>query len=220
MRFASILLKALALAPLVYLASIAVAAYLWPDYDHMTQTIAALGSAAAPKAQLFNYGMMAAGGLTILGALGAFLGMRKLNANILWSLLTVVALALWGGALVQGGLHPVPDPMHEAYGVGLAIIAAPLLMFLGLAGRSDMGGLKGLLLISFLTLAGLWAARMNIGGLDLIQPGQMGLWERGYALAAVLWISVAALAIDQRMSAKASRARDEMRRMMFSSDAS
>ncbi len=215
MRFASILLKAAILAPLAYYGVLIFAAWMWPGYDHATQAIAALGSAASPKAQVFNYGMIAAGALIVLGSLGVLIGMLRVGSNIVWAFLTMVALAVFGASLVQGGLHPAPDAMHDAYRLGLAVIAAPLLMFLGLAGRSDMGGLKGLLVVVFLALAGLWVAMNNIGGLDLVQPAMVGWWERGYSLAAIPWIAIAAMGIDKRMSAKASRSRDEMRRVMF-----
>lgn len=215
MRFASILLKAAVISPLVYYGVLIFAAYMWPGYDHATQAIDALGSAASPKAQIFNYGAIAAGALIVLGSLGVLLGMMRLGANIIWSVLTMVSLAAFGVSLAQGGLHPVPDSMHDAYRLGLAILAAPLLMFLGLSGRSDMGGLKGLLLIVFLGLVGLWLVMNNIGGLDLVQPAMVGWWERGYSVASILWIAIAAMCIDQRLSAKVSRSRDEMRKVMF-----
>jgi len=215
MRFASILLKAAVLVPVVYYGVLIFAAWMWPGYDHATQTIATLGSPTSPKAQIFNYGVIAAGGLIILGSLGVLLGMLRLGANIVWAFLTMVSLVVFGASLVQGGLHPAPDAMHDAYRLGLAIHAAPLLMFLGLAGRSDMGGLKALLFIDFLALAALWAVINNIGGLDLVQPATSGWWERGYSVAAILWIALAAIGIDGRLSAKTNRSRDEMRRVMF-----
>lgn len=215
MRFASILLKAAVLAPVVYYGGLIFAGSMWPGYDHATQAISALGTAASPKAQIFNYGLIATGALIVIGALGVLLGMLKLGSNILWAALAAISLAVFGASLAQGGLHPAPDAMHDAYSLGLAIHAAPLLMFLGLAGRSDMGGLKGLLLISFLLLAGLWAAMNNIGGLDLVQPAVAGWWERGYSAASILWIAIAALCIDQRLGARVDRSRAEMRRVMF-----
>lgn len=215
MRIASLLLKLGALVPLIYYGVLFGGGYLTPGYDHMTMYASELGMAGKPAAQLFNYGIIAAGGLAALAGLGVFLGMRTLGAGVIWALLTGLCLIAWGVSFVFGGLHPMPDPLHNGYMMGMAIIAAPLFMFLGLAGRSDMGGLKGLLIITFLAMVALNVIMFNVGDLNLVKKANVGLWQRGYSLAMIPWIGIACLCIDQRLSAKATRSRDEMRRVMF-----
>lgn len=215
MRIASLLLKLGALVPLIYYGVLIGGGYMTPGYDHATMYASELGMAGKPAAQIFNYGIIAAGGLAALAGLGVFLGMRTLGANILWALLASVCLIAWGVSFVFGGLHPMPDPLHNGYMLGLAIIPAPLFMLLGLAGRSDMGGLKSLLMITFLAMVVLTLIMFNVGELNLVKTANVGLWQRGYSLAMIPWIGIACLCIDQRLSSKATRSRDEMRRVMF-----
>ena len=215
MRLASLLLKLGVLVPVLYYGVLIVGGYMTPGYNHLTQYASELGMAGKPAAQIFNYGIMAAGVCAILGSLGVFAGMRALGSNILWALLTMICLAAWGVSMVLGGLHPMPDPMHSGFGLGLAATPAALFMFLGLAGRSDMGGLKALLIISFLAMIALNLIMFNVGDLDLVRKANVGLWQRGYGLAMIPWIGLACLAIDGALSRRSKRSRDPMRDVGF-----
>lgn len=216
MRPASLLLKLAVLVPLIYFGVIVAGGLMTPGYDHMTQTAAQLGAPGSPSARIFNYGLVAAGGCAVLGALGFLLGMARLSAGVIWAVLASVAVAVWGATLVFAGLQWEPSWLPGGYRYDLAILAAPLLMFLGLAGRSDMGGLKSLLIVVLLAMAGLTAVSLNLGGLNLIHPQTAGLWERAWLVAAVPWIAIAAICIDQRISDRGRRSRDEMRETLFS----
>lgn len=216
MRAASLLLKFAVLVPLIYFGVLIAGGLMTPGYDHMTQTAAVLGAPGAPSAQIFNYGLVAAGGCAVLGALGVLLGMTRLGAGVIWAVLASAAIAVWGASLIFAGLQWEPSWLPGGYRYDLAILAAPLLMFLGLAGRSDMGGLKLLLIVVLLAMAALTAVSLNLGGLNLIKPENAGLWERAWLVAAVPWIAIAALCIDQRLSDRGRRSRDEMREALFS----
>lgn len=215
MRFASLLLKLGVLVPVIYYGVLIAGGLMTPGYSHVTQYASELGMAGKPAAQIFNYGIIAAGACAITGSLGVLLGMRALGANILWALLTMLCLAAWGVSMVLGGLHPMPDPMHAGYGLGLAAVPAALFMFLGLSGRSDMGGLKSLLILSFLAMVALNVIMFNIGDLNLVRKANVGLWQRGYGLAMIPWIGLACLAIDGALSRRAKRSRDPMRDVVF-----
>lgn len=207
MRLASWLLKAGILVPLCYFGALVAGGLTWPGYNHMTQYASELGSAAAPMPQVFNYGIMAAGGLGLIAALGLLLALRKLGSGLIMPALTAIALALWAGAMIVGGLHPMPDPLHNAYQLGLAVQAAPLFLFLSLADRSDVSGLKTFLILTFLASGGLLAVMMNVGEMNLVHRSDVGLWQRAYALASILWIGIACLCVDQRLVAKMKKAR-------------
>lgn len=217
MRPASLLLKLAVLVPLIYFGVLIVGGLMTPGYDHARQYASELGMAGAPAAQLFNYGIVAAGVCAILGGLGVFLGLQRLGAGVVWALLSAICIAAWGAAMVLGGLHPMPDPLHNGYMLGLAIIPAPLLVFFGLAGRSSMGGLKAFLILTFLATVVFNLAMFNIGGLNLVKVANVGFWQRGYALATIPWIGIAALCIDQALAARAARDRDAAREALFSS---
>jgi hypothetical membrane protein len=76
MRPASLLLKLGVLVPVVYFGVLLIAGYLTPGFNHFTQYASELGMAGKPAAQLFNYGMIAAGGL-ILAVTGPIAYLQK-----------------------------------------------------------------------------------------------------------------------------------------------
>ena len=199
---ASLLLRIGALGPLVYYGLIVVLGFMTPGYNHATQYISELGAPGAAMAQVFNYGIIAAGGAIILGGLGMLLGLRKLGGGILMPLLAAVAVAVFGASFVIGGLHPMPDPMHNAYNLSLAGVAAPLFAFLALGDRSEVSGAKTLAVISFLASAVLMAIMFNLGGFNLVHKADAGLWQRGLAVATTLWMLSAFLSIPGAIAAR------------------
>lgn len=202
---ASLLLRLGALGPLVFYAAIVAAGFMSPGYNHMTQSISELGQAGAPAAKLFNYGLMAAGGAIIVGGLGFLLGMRKLGGGIVMPVLAALAIGLFGASFVIAGLKPLPDAMHDAYKLAYAGVAAPLFGFLALGDRSEVSGAKMLGVVSFLAAAILLALMMNVGGFNLVQAAQAGLWQRGLALATTLWMLPTFLSIPSALAAKERR---------------
>jgi glucan biosynthesis protein C len=199
---ASLLLRLGALGPVIFYGLIVAGGFMSPGYNHMTQYVSELGQAGAPTAKLFNYGLMAVGGLIILGGLGFFLGARKLGAGVVMPLLAAVAIGLFGASFVIGGLHPMPDPMHQAYHLIYAGVAAPLLAFLSLGDRTELSGAKTLAVISFLASAVLLALMMNLGGFNLVHKTDVGLWQRGLIAATTLWMLSAFLSIPGALAAK------------------
>lgn len=221
MRFASLLLKLGALVPVLYYGVLIGAGFMTPGYNHLTQYASELGIAGKPAAQIFNYGVIAAGACTVIGAIGVLIGMTRLGSNVLWSLLTAVCLAAFGVSLVYGGLYPMPSPLHagpwtyRGLGLGVAAVPAALFMYLGLASRPDLGGVKTLLILSFLGMVGVLLVMFNVGGFDLVNKSNLGLWQRGLGLAMIPWIGIACLGLDQAMAARAKRKRDPMRDVVF-----
>ncbi len=221
MHPASLLLKLGVLVPVLYYGVLLVGGYLTPGYSHLTQYASELGMAGKPAAQLFNYGIIAAGGCAVAAALGVLIGMKSLGSNILWAILASVCLAAWGVSFIYGGLYPMPNPLHAGpvtymgLGLGLMAIPAALFMFLGLSGRSDMGGVKSLLILSFLAMIGLTLVMYNVGGLNLVSSANVGLWQRGYGLAMIPWIGLACLGLDQALGRRGKRKRDPMRDVVF-----
>lgn len=222
MRFASLLLKIGVLVPVLYYGVLIAGGLMTPGYSHVTQYASELGMAGQPAAQIFNYGILAAGVCAIIGAVGVLIGMMRLGANILWAALTAICLVGFGVSFVYGGLYPMPNPLHGGpalpmgLSIGLAAVPAALFMFLGLSGRSDMGGLKTLLILSFLAMIALNLIMFNVGGFNLVSKSNVGLWQRGYGLAMIPWVGLACLAIDGALAARAKRRRDPMRDVVFS----
>ncbi|WP_304168692.1 DUF998 domain-containing protein [Phenylobacterium aquaticum] len=195
-----LLLKFGIAAPILYFATIIVCSLLNPGYSQVSQYVSELGAAGAQRPDIFATGIMAAGACAIIGGLAFILGLRRKARGLILPLLTGLSIVAWGVSMVLGGLHPMPDERHGAYGLGMAIQAAPLLMFLAISGRADMTGLKTFLLMVFLASGALLAAMMGVG--HVVHVAQVGLWQRAYALASIPWIAVAALCLDQALAAK------------------
>lgn len=189
-------------APAIYVALAMAGPLLWPGYDLSTRMISELGLAEAPLDAVFNIGLMAAGGLTVLFSLGLFAELRRRGADAVTAALAGLAVAVFGGSLVVGGLFPLPDERHLAWGAGFAVQIAPLLALLALRNAVGLTGLKIFLAVVFVAVNALLAVMFGVG--DLIGQDNLGLWQRAYGLAMFPWVAVTALAL---MAAPTARAR-------------
>jgi hypothetical membrane protein len=194
MRLEKPLLLCGVMVPVLYYAALIVTPLFWPEYSHVRQYASELGSAASPRPWLFNGLVIAAGAAAILAAGGFFLALRRLGGRTLPSALAAVALVLWGVSFVMGGLFPMPDPRHGAFGLALAMHLAPIFMLWALAGRRAPR-LKALLIAVFVISGVLILVMFDLGGLHLVRRANVGLWQRAYSLAAIPWIGIAAWAL-------------------------
>lgn len=185
------------LVPVLYYGAVFGAASTWPGYSHATQYASELGSAAAPHPDYFNWPIMAAGVCAILSSFGFFGALRERGSGFLPAALTAIAIAACGVAFVMGGWFPMPNPLHNAFGLALAIEAAPLLMLMGL-GKVPAPKLKLLLTLTFFVSLGLILIFFNVGRLNLVNSHNVGLWQRAYSLASIPWIGLAALMLMGR----------------------
>ena len=180
-------------APAIYVAFALGGPLLFPGYDLSTQMVSELGGPDAPNAAIFNIGLMAAGVLTVLSGIGLFLGLRERGSDVASAGLAALAVAVFGGAMFVGGLYPMPDERHLAWGAGFAVQVALVLMLWALRGTEGLGGLKVFLTVVFVAVNGLLAVMFGVG--DLVDGSNLGLWQRAYGLAMYPWIAVTALAL-------------------------
>jgi hypothetical protein len=186
-------------AAILYFASLIIASLTWPGYSHVTQYASELGSAAAPYPMIFNYGIMAGGLLGILGGLGVALHFAN-DGRWLSGLLAGLALSAWGASMVFGGYYPMPNPLHNGYGLALAAPLLPLFLMLALRGRAG-AGMFAFLAVWFLATAGLLAVMFGVG--ELVTRANVGLWQRSFAVALIGGIGVACSLLARRASAHA-----------------
>jgi hypothetical membrane protein len=180
--------------PFLYYAALIGGSLLWPGYSHLRQYASELGSAASPHPELFNVLIISAGGAAVLAGVGFFLALKRIGGRLVPALLAGFAIVLWGVSFVMGGLFPMPDPRHGAFGLALAMHAAPLLMLWALAGR-PAPRFKRFLAVVFVGSAVLILIMFDVGGLHLVRRANVGLWQRAYSLAAIPWIGVAGWAL-------------------------
>lgn len=188
-------------APLLYFATLVAASLTWPGYSHVTQYASELGSAAAPQPWLFNGGIVATGLAGILGGLGLARALAAEGRG--WSGgLAGAALVAWGVGMVFGGVFAMPDPRHNGYGLVLGVTLLPPLLALALRGRAS-GAIRTFLLLWFLATVALLAVLFGVGG--LVTGANVGLWQRGLALAMIPGIGVACALLLARVREEASR---------------
>lgn len=186
------LLLAGVVGPLIYVAFALAGHWLAPGYDPAVRMVSELGLADMPSAVVFNSGLIAAGVLTVLAALGLSLESAKRGAPVSGAL-AGLAVAVFGASIAVGGFFPLPDERHLAWGAGFAVQAAPLLTLIALRKTDGLAALKVFLAVAFVAVNGLLAVLFGVG--DLVDGSNVGLWQRAYGLAMFLWISVTALAL-------------------------
>ena len=192
-------------APAIYVALAMAGPLLWPGYDLSTRMISELGMAEAPMDAVFNAGLMVAGSLAVIFSLGLFGELRRRGADGLTAGLAGLTVAGFGGSLGVGGVFPLPDERHLAWGAGFAVQVAPLLTLLALRNAAGLTGLKVFLGGVFVAVNALLAVMFGVG--DLIGQDNLGLWQRAYGLAMFPWVGVTALALMVRPSARAGAVR-------------
>lgn len=181
------LLKAGVAAPILYFATVVVSSLTWPGYSHVTRYVSELGSAEAPFAALFNAGILATGVAGLLGGFGVAATLRR--AGRAWSgSLAGLALSAWGVGMIFGGLYPMPDPRHNGFGLVLGVVLLPLLIAIAVRRRASRGFRFFLALWFGATAAGL-AVMFGVG--SLVTRANVGLWQRGLALAMIPGIGIA-----------------------------
>jgi hypothetical membrane protein len=186
--------------PLLYGVALVGTSLFWPGYSHVRQYASELGSAASPRPALFNRTIVVAGLLAMLAAGGFFLALRRIGHRALAAFLAGFAVFAWGAAFVMGGLFPMPDPRHGAFGLGLALHLAPVFMLRSLAG-TPAPRLKAFLACVFVVSGALILVMFDVGGLHLVRRANVGLWQRAYALSSIAWIGVVAAWLMTRSDA-------------------
>lgn len=181
-------------APILYFATVIATSLTWPGYSHVTQYVSELGSAEAPYPWLFNAGIVATGLAGLLGSAGV--GRRLAAEGRPWSGWAAgLALAAWGIGMVFGGLYPMPDPRHNGYGLVMGVTLLPPLLALALRGRA--GRETRLFLAAwFVATVALLAVLFGAGG--LVTRANLGLWQRGLALAMIPGIGIACALLLRR----------------------
>jgi hypothetical membrane protein len=212
----SFLLRLGALIPVIYYGVIIWGGLTTPGFNHMTQYIDELGKTGASTANIFNYAMMAVGALAVFLGLAAVATIRRLGGGLVSGLLAGACVVAWGVSMILAGMHPIPDPQHNAWNIGLAIHAAPLFLLWALGGRSDVSGFKGLLTLSFLAGLVLLAVMMNwipqVAALlhqnapTIVTADKAGLWQRVYSLTILPWLGLMGPALAGSLAARARRA--------------
>jgi hypothetical protein len=183
-----ILLGALIVVPIFYYFALLAGAATYPGYSHVTRYASELGAADAPHPGLFNYSIIAGGIAAVLGSIGLVGALHDLSG---WWRLAVsagVALALWGASMVMGGMFPMPDDRHGAFGIGLAGPLVPLFTFLALRSVPDARGMKVFLAFIFVGSVIVLVIMFGVG--QMVTRQNVGIWQRINTGISIPWLAV------------------------------
>jgi hypothetical membrane protein len=183
--------------PVLYFGVMLVAAATWPGYSHATRYVSELGGPEAKHPAIFNVGIVIMGLVCTFSAWGLFVAAQRVGGRRVMSALAALCIALFGVAMVMGGLFPMPNPLHGGFGLAFAMVPAPLLLGLAFAGRPGLGGLTVLLVASFVFVLVTIGIMMGAG--HLVTRANVGLWQRLNALAMFPWLGIAGVALARRI---------------------
>ena len=179
---------ALIAIPVLYYFALLVGAATYPGYSHVTNYASELGAAEAPYPWLFNYAIMLGGAAALIAAATLPKAFAALGAARGWSIAAAVALALWGVAMVMGGLFPMPDERHGAFGLGLVGPLIPLLVLMALRPVEGSSAMRLFLAIVFVASVVMLAIMFGVG--ELVTRANVGLYQRLNTAASIPWFSV------------------------------
>ncbi|HET9397194.1 MAG TPA: DUF998 domain-containing protein [Sphingomicrobium sp.] len=179
---------ALIAIPALYYFALIVGAATYPGYSHVTNYASELGAAEAPYPALFNISIILAGAAAIFAAIATPGSFQAAGANRLWSILAAIALALWGVSMVMGGMFPMPDERHGAFGLGLAAPLIPLFTLLALRPIGDSSGIRIFLALVFAASVVMLAIMFGVG--ELVTRANVGLYQRLNTAASIPWFAV------------------------------
>ncbi len=190
-------------APVLALATTLIAVALFPGYNHATQFLSELGAGAARHPVVFNGGVAASGIGAGLAGIGFALAIVALGGPRTPAILTAAAFVLAAIGLVVSSLYHWPDKRHLAINLGLGIQLAPLFLLWGLARAEGVSRLRWFLVSVFVLMAVLTVITKHMVFPGTVNPGNVGWWERAFAIVLVGWVAVAAFLLERRLIALA-----------------
>lgn len=188
------LLHAMYAVPALYFGTLVLAAMLDPGYSHMAQFASELGSHSARYPMVFNAGTLMGGVAGLAAALGVHRGLRSVGTGHVLALLLALAVAANGVAFLFGGWFPLPDHRHTAGNLGLLVLlGSPLAAVALRRAPCERRGISLFLILN--TVAGFALLAVMFGAGDLVSRANIGMWQRGFALAAYPWMAVVGWAL-------------------------
>jgi len=90
--------------------------------------------------------------------------------------------------MVIGGMFPMPDERHGAFGIGRAGPLVPLFTFLALRSVPNASAMKLFLVFIFVGSVVVLAIMFGLG--DLVTRQNIGIWQRINSGISIPWLAV------------------------------
>ncbi len=198
-----ILLAVGVVAPVFAFLSVLLAVAFYPGFNHATQFLSELGGATARYPFLFNGGVLISGVAAGFAGVGFGLAVMAIGGSRIAAGGLIFCFVMAGIGLVISSLFVWPNPIHLFVNLGLGIILAPLFLIWGLHGVPGMRGLRIFLILVCIAMALLALITNHRIWYGLVNPQNVGWWERLFAIVLVGWTGIAALVLERRLFALA-----------------
>lgn len=198
-----ILLAVGVVAPVFAFLSVLLAVAFYPGFNHATQFLSELGGATARYPFLFNGGVLISGVAAGFAGIGFGLAVMAIGGSRIAAGGLIFCFVMAGIGLVISSLFVWPNPIHLFVNLGLGIILAPLFLIWGLHGVPGMRGLRIFLILVCIAMALLALITNHRIWYGLVNPQNVGWWERLFAIVLVGWTGIAALVLERRLFALA-----------------
>lgn len=183
--------------PLLYFGTLLVSSLFFPGYSHVTQYASELGSAAAPYPWIFNSGIILTGVAGLAAGVGFVRTTAALGGHRVLGILAGLFVGLFSVSIILAALFPMPDPRHAAFGLGIAIQAAPFLLAAAIWRVPSLRSLRTALVVVGAVMLVLFAIMMGVGA--MVTRANVGLFQRAYALTTFPWIGVAGVVLLRQL---------------------
>ncbi len=198
-----ILLAVGVVAPVFAFLSVLLAVAFYPGFNHATQFLSELGGATARYPFLFNGGVLISGVAAGFAGVGFGLAVMAIGGSRIAAGGLIFCFVMAGIGLVISSLFVWPNPIHLFVNLGLGIILAPLFLIWGLHGVPGMRGLRIFLILVCIAMALLALITNHRIWYGLVNPQNVGWWERLFAIVLVGWTGIASLVLERRLFALA-----------------
>jgi hypothetical membrane protein len=166
-----------------YVINIIILGELEPNYSHTKQQISELGISNALNPLLFNLGEIVAGIFFLISSIGAFLVVFNYTKKKYLSMIFALCITFFGINFLFSGLFPLPDELHNGYGMGAFILLAPIFLAWSCWHIPMLNIFCYANLIAFLLLIMVMFLNIYFGS-----PDTLGLFQRVLVLSTFLWI--------------------------------
>ncbi|WP_462280298.1 DUF998 domain-containing protein [Salinivirga cyanobacteriivorans] len=185
-----LLIKQAIFLPVIYFASIIIAAFFANEYSHIGQHASELGINANKTAVIiFQVGIILTSISLILLSLGLVVNFKKQFS------LFAFLVFLFGVTFIFGAIFPIGSPWHGFYGLGLFIMIAPFVFLYELNRMIEKKSLHILSIVAgALIFLYLWAMVARLDPMEY-----RGLTQRLFALVVLGWFSIVAWHLNARL---------------------
>jgi hypothetical protein len=141
-----------------------------------------------PCPTFFNGNVILCGLAALAGGFGLSHALAELSGRRGWSVVAGASISLWGLAIVIGGLYPMPDERHGAFGLAIVGQFTPLFTLIALNRVEGVAPLKSFLAFIFLASLALFAVMMGAG--ELVTRANVGVWQRTYGVLSIPYLAI------------------------------